>query len=200
MSRASKRAGPRASKAVKRAHKRTRAGLTLVEACAVLSISGVLVAAFVPSFARHLRFSKIAEATEQLDNLYRSSAAYYATDRDGVSGLLRGCLPESAGPSPLTPSIDPQYVDFTSIDVTGRETWSALGLSNGHHRYSYEIVVAEPGCAPRTSPRYPAVVLRAQGDLDGDGQRSLLERSAAISPDQRSLLPIIPLRIVDRVE
>lgn len=177
-----------------------RAGLTLVEACAALSLAGVLVAAFVPSFVRHLRFSKIAEASEQLDHLYRSSAAYYATDRSGPTGMLRGCLPASAGPTPITPTSDPQYVDFTSIDVPGRETWSALGLSSGHYRYSYEVTVAEPGCAPRSSPHYPAIVLRAQGDLDGDGQRSLLERAASISPDQQALLPIIPLRIVDRVE
>jgi type II secretory pathway pseudopilin PulG len=178
-----------------------RAGLTLVETCAVISLCGVLAAVFVPSFVRHLRFSKIAEASEQLDRLYRSSAAYYATDRHDDRGqLLRGCLPASAGPTPITPSTDPQYVDFASIDVTGRETWSALGVASGHFRYSYELIIAEPGCAPRSSPHYPAVVLRAYGDLDGDGQRSLLERSASISQDQRSLLPIIPLRIVDRTE
>jgi hypothetical protein len=91
-------------------------------------------------------------------------------------------------------------VDFASIDVTGRESWMALGLAAGHLRYSYELSVAEPGCGPRSAPNYPAVVLRAHGDLDGDGQRSLLERAAGISQDQRSLLPIVPLRIVDRIE
>jgi type II secretory pathway pseudopilin PulG len=174
--------------------------LSLVEACAVLSLSGVLVAAFVPSFVRHLRFSKIAEASEQLDALYRSSAAYYASDRRGSTGPLHGCLPNSAGPTPVAPTVDAQYVDFGSIDVTGRDTWTALGQVSGHFRYSYEIVVAEPGCAPRSAPQYPAVVLRAHGDLDGDGQRSLLERSASISHDQRSLMPIIPLHITDRIE
>jgi hypothetical protein len=167
----------------------------------VISLCGVLLAAFVPSFVRHLRFSKITEASEQLDGLYRSIAAYYATDREGPGGeRMRGCLPASAGPTPLTPTTDPQYVDFASIDVTGRESWMALGLAAGHLRYSYELSVAEPGCGPRSAPNYPAVVLRAHGDLDGDGQRSLLERAAGISQDQRSLLPIVPLRIVDRIE
>jgi len=167
----------------------------------VISLCGVLLAAFLPSFARQLRFSKITEASQQLDDLYRSIAAYYATDRDDLQGArVRGCLPASAGPTPLTPTTDPQYVDFASIDVTGRESWTALGLAAGHFRYSYELSVAEPGCAPRSAPQYPAVVLRAHGDLDGDGQRSLLERGAAISHDQRSLLPIVPLRIVDRIE
>jgi type II secretory pathway pseudopilin PulG len=175
-------------------------GLSLVEACAVISLSGVLIAAFLPSFVRHLRFSKIAEASEQLDVLYRASAAYYQTDRGSPSGRVRGCLPRSAGPTPITPSTDPQYVDFGSIDVTGRESWSALGKTSGHLRYSYEISVADPGCAPRAAPHYPAVVFRAHGDLDGDGQRSLLERSAAISQDQSSLVPIVPLSIVDRIE
>lgn len=168
----------------------------------MISLCGVLLAAFVPTFTRQLRFSKITEASEQLDDLYRNIAAYYATDHDDARGVrVRGCLPGSAGPTPLTPTTEPQYVDFASIDVTGRESWTALGMAAGHFRYSYELSVAEPGCAPRAAPpQYPAVMLRAHGDLDGDGQRSLLERGAAIAHDQRSLVPIVPLRILDRIE
>lgn len=180
--------------------RRARAGLSLVETCALLSLSGVLAAAFVPTFLRHLRFSKIAEASDQLDSLYRSAAAYYATEQRVQGRLARGCLPESAGPTPKQPSVDPQFVDFSSIDVVGRETWSALGQSTDTLRYSYQVRVFEPGCAPRHSPPYPAVTFQASGDLDGDGHTSLLERSASISTDQQALMPIIPLRITDRVE
>lgn len=171
-----------------------------MESCALLSLSGVLAAAFVPSFVRHLRFSKIAEASQQLDDLYRSTAAYYGTDRQAADKLVRGCLPGNAGPTPAEPSGDPQYVDFSSIEVVGPDTWRALGQDTGLLRYSYQVAIAEPGCGPRTLPVYPAATFRAIGDLDADGHHSLLERSAAISADQRSLLPIIPLRIIDRVE
>lgn len=177
-----------------------RAGLSLVETCALISLSGAMAAAFIPSFFEHLRFSKLSEASEQLDALYRGTAAYYATERRTAAGLTRGCLPESAGPTPSEPSPDPQYVDFGSTDVIGRETWETLGVSEGYYRYSYEVHVAQPGCGPRATPVYPAVTFRAVGDLDGDGQTSLVERSASISSDQRALLPLIPLRIVDRVE
>lgn len=180
---------------------RRKAGLSLVEAAALLSLSGVLAAAFVPTFLKQLRFSKIAEASQQLDALYRSSAAYYATDHRVAGQLRHGCLPESAGPTPAEPSPEPVLVDFAAPGVPGRESWRALGESAPRMlRYSYQLVVAEPGCAPRSSPAYPAVTFRASGDLDGDGNRSRLERTASIASDQRTLVPNIPLRILDRVE
>jgi hypothetical protein len=96
--------------------------------------------------------------------------------------------------------VDPVFVDFSSIDVVGSESWQALGQSTGMLRYSYSLDVPEPGCGPRKEPPYPAITFRASGDLDGDGHLSALERSASISPDQQTLAPIIPLRITDRIE
>jgi type II secretory pathway pseudopilin PulG len=177
-----------------------QAGLSLVETVALISLSGVLLAVFVPNFVRHLHFSKVAEASQRLDDLYRASAAYYATERQLAGRPTRGCLPESAGPTPSAPSRDPQPVDFLAPDVADRETWRVLGLSEATLRYSYQIVVEQPGCAPRSAPAYPALLLRAHGDLDGDGAHSVLERSASISSDQRALLPIVPLRITKRTE
>lgn len=171
-----------------------------METCALLSLSGVLAAAFVPSFFRHLRLSKIAEASEQLDSLFRSTAAYYATEQRVNGHLLRGCLPASAGPTPKQPSVDPVFVDFSSIDVVGRESWQALGQGTSMLRYSYSLDVPEPGCGPRKELPYPAITFRASGDLDGDGHLSTLERSASISADQQTLAPIIPLRTIDRIE
>lgn len=177
------------------------AGLSLVETTALLSLCGVLAAAFVPTFLRELRFSKVSEASERLDDLYRASAAYYATPQHVQGNLVRGCLPDSAGPTPSAPSVDPMPVDFGAADVVGRNSWRALGqIDTPMLRYSYQVVVAEPGCGPRAAPAFPAVIFRAAGDLDGDGVRSALERSAAISSDQQALMPLIPLRIIDRVE
>jgi type II secretory pathway pseudopilin PulG len=180
--------------------RRAQAGLSLVETAALISLSGVLLAVFVPNFVRHLHFSKVAEASQRLDDLYRASAAYYATERLLAGQPTRGCLPESAGPTPEAPSRDPTHVDFLAPEIAGRETWRALGLSEASLRYSYQVVVAQPGCAPRSAPAYPAVRLRALGDLDGDGVQSVLERTASISSDQRALMPNIPLRITQRTE
>lgn len=177
-----------------------QAGLSLVETAALVSLSGVLLAVFVPNFVRHLHFSKVAEASQRLDDLYRGTAAYYATERLLAGVSARGCLPESAGPTPSEPSETPVDVDFLAPEVAGRDTWRELGFGEGSLRYSYQVLVEQPGCAPRTAPVYPAVIFRASGDLDGDGVRSTLERTGSISQDQRALLPNIPLRITQRTE
>lgn len=172
----------------------TRAGLTLIEAALLVALIGVLLAAFIPTFVRHVHTSKLAEAVERLASLHEHAAAYY--ERRQASGLR--CLPESAGPYPATPSSEPVAVDFAA-DATGAATWSALGQAPGPLRYSYEIEVPEPGCRARPS-NVPAITLRAHGDLDGDGELSLLERSAAPSADGRALKPYGPLRVVARTE
>jgi hypothetical protein len=176
--------------------------VSLLEAASILSGVGVLLAAFMPTFLNHLRLSKIAEATEQLEALQRSTAAYYAEERRVGGKLVHGCLPDSAGPMPEAPSMDPVSVDFSASDTVGRPTWNALGLSDLRDlRYSYSVIVAHPGCAPHDiTPGSVVLTLRAEGDLDGDGVKSLIERSATLTADQRTLVPIPPLRVEHRVE
>lgn len=173
-----------------------RRGITLIEAALVLSLTGVLVAAFLPTFLRQVHTSKLAEATELLDALHRSAALYYETAHAGSTGLVRGCLPDSAGPYPLAPSPTPVSVDFLSDDA-GAPTWRALGQSQPRLlRYSYQVTVPEAGCSARLTR--PTITFQAQGDLDGDGSFSLLERTSVV--EQQQLVPQGPLRIVGRVE
>jgi len=173
--------------------------MTLVEAALVLSLTGVLLAAFVPTFLAHVRTSKLAEATERLAQLHERAAAYYAGEHVGPDGTpQQRCLPESTAPFPETPSSDPVEVDFLTAPH-GAETFRALGLTTPLLvRYSYEVAVAEPGCHARGPGT--ALTLRARGDLDGDDEPSLLERSAAPSADGRALVPVGPLRIQARTE
>ena len=191
---------PRKCPALQR--RRARAGVSLLEAAAILSGVGVLLAAFVPTFLDNLRLSKISEATDQLEALHRSAAAYYALERPVGQKLMHGCLPESAGPMPEAPSMDPIAVDFGASDTIGRPTWNALGISDMRElRYSYSVIVAKPGCAPHdVTPGSTVLTLRAEGDLDGDGVKSLIERTATLSADQRTLVPVPPLRVERRVE
>ncbi len=163
-----------------------RAGLTLIELALVLSLTGALLAAFLPTFFRHLATSKVTEAVEQLDALHRQAASYYATKR---------CLPESAGPYPEQPSAERVEVDF-SKDEHGAPTWHALGATAAAMRFTYQVDVLEPGCVQRTTG--PALSLRAFGDLDGDGATSLFERTSRI--EHGALVPQGPLRTVNRVE
>jgi type II secretory pathway pseudopilin PulG len=161
--------------------------LTLIELALVLSLTGALLAAFLPTFFRHLSTSKIAEAVEQLDALHRATASYYAAHR--------ACLPASAGPYPALPSADPVQVDFAH-DERGAATWSALGREAAPLRFGYQLEVLEPGCTQRAAG--PALYLRAFGDLDGDGVTSLFERAARV--EHGALVPQGPLRTINRVE
>jgi type II secretory pathway pseudopilin PulG len=168
----------------------------------MLSGAGVLLAMFVPTFLNHVRLSKISEATDQLEALHTQAAAYYATGRRVNGKLVHGCLPDSAGPIPSAPSLDPVPVDFGASDTIGRATWNALGITDVRDlRFSYSVIVPKAGCAPHDIAQGAAIItFRAEGDLDGDGIKSLIERSATLSADQRTLVPIPPLRVERRVE
>ena len=166
----------------------------------MIALIGVLLAAFLPTFLREIRLSKVAEATDELARLHQATAAYYEQSRI-VGGRLRyGCLPESAGPTPVTPTKKRELVDFVADTEPGRETWRALGLLQREGRFSYQVEVLAPGCGPRADVPTPLVIFRALGDLDGDGERSLVEREAAATSDQRHLVPIGVLKVERRVE
>jgi hypothetical protein len=172
----------------------------LLETAALISLVGILLAAFAPTFLRHLRMSKMTEAVETLDALHRGMAAYYADERVlGDGKRARGCLPPSVGPFPDKPSADPQLVNFDAPETD--PVWRALGMTGEQPlRFSYRVTVAQPGCGPRSDPSAPAVVLQAHGDLDGDGVFSNLERAANFSQDQAKLESVGPLHMQQRVE
>jgi type II secretory pathway pseudopilin PulG len=169
--------------------------MTLIELALVLSLTGALLAMFIPTFWRRLSTSKINEAVERLDAMHRHAASYYARTLRPHGDAFRACLPDSAGPYPERPSADRVEVDF-ALDEAGAATWKALGQSPAQLRYSYQVEIFEPGCVSRS--KGPALILRAQGDLDGDGATSLLERSAR--SDRDGLIPQGPLRILSRSE
>ncbi len=171
-----------------------------MESATVVSVFGVLLAAFTPTFFKQVRLSKVSEATEQLARMHQAAATYYEQTRLVDNHLRSGCLPGSAGPTPVVPSAVPVVVDFANGNQPGHETWSALGLEPIEARFSYAIIVKQPGCAPRKDAPSPLVLFRAEGDLDGDGERSLVERAAVASPDERSLTPYGTLKVERRVE
>lgn len=180
--------------------RKTRAGLSLVEVAAVISVIGMLLAVALPTLARTIRVSKVAEASEQLEALYQAAAAYYATPRRSEDGREVYCLPSAAGPTPATPSVDPVPVDFAHAPGPGNATWSALGFApHAALRFRYSFLPAAAGCEPERSANAPMLSLRAEGDLDGDGVLSHFERRARIAPEGK-LVPELVLHVEDRVE
>lgn len=166
----------------------------------MVSIIGVVLAVFVPTFVREMRTSKVSEATEQLEALHQAAAAYFAARHETEGGAKRRCLPAAAGPAPAEASADPVEHEFQAEDAPGAATWSALSFQPRRGvRYRYTFQPAASGCNLTAPEEGPLVTFRAEGDLDGDGKRSLFEREATIGEDG-TLVPVGILHMLDRVE
>lgn len=171
---------------------RHRPRLTLIEAALLLSLFGVVMAVFVPSFLRRVRTNKIDEASELLAELSRRTGAYYVAHGED-------CLPPSAGPTPEVPTMEPSEVDFSAPETPGHETWQALGFGAEHPvRFSYEYSASRSGCGLAASEAPVSIVFRARGDLDGDGVLSTFERRATL--DAGRFRPADALRVERRTE
>jgi type II secretory pathway pseudopilin PulG len=177
-----------------------REGLTLVEACALTCVGGVVLAVAVPTFSRQLRTSKTAEAAEQLATLHRAAAAYYAQRHENADGRRRDhCLPEAAGPAPAEPTASPRQVDFAATSTPGSATWRALGFAPAEPtRFRYSVVPVETGCGVVSTGDAHVVGLVAEGDLDGDHVLSRFERRATTRDGE--LVPAGVLVVTQRNE
>lgn len=133
--------------------------------------------------------------------MHRAAAAYYTRQHPTPEGSATSCLPPAAGPTPASPSVEPQKVDFHAEETVGSQTWRALGYQPSRAiRYRYSILPAEAGCGVEEAPpEEPLIRLRAEGDLDGDGELSIFERAATLTPDGQ-LVPDGPLLMRRRIE
>jgi len=151
---------------------------------------------FVPTFLRRVRTNKISEASELLQEMSDRAAAYYATSWEGGK---RFCLPESAGPTPATPTVDATEVDFAAEQQSGHASWEALAFQPDRPvRYSYSYRPSDHGCDLTAADELLSVSFRAEGDLDGDGVSSIFERRATIDVD--GFKPADTLHVHQRVE
>ena len=182
---------------------RRQEGLTLIETLIWISVVTSLLAVFVPTFFRNLRTSKVSEAAQQLETIHRHSAAYFEASHAPIDGGLpqRRCLPPTAGPTPELVGPDGQEVDFGAEGAPGTPTWTALGYQpETELRYRYTFLPSVAGCNLGATPEGGiALRLRAEGDMDGDGQLSRFERDARITEDGE-LVPTGVLSISNRVE
>lgn len=195
-----------------------------MEAAAIVCVVGIILAVFIPTFIQQLRTSKTSEAAEHLELLHQRAAAYFMAthtaapppgedgadedeaDQDGEapparpSVLLRRCLPPTAGPTPRNPSREPAPVDFASEETPGHATWAALGFQPEIPlRYSYSFEPTASGCGLRSPAGTYLLTLRAEGDLDADGERSVFERRSTATEDGE-LEPFGILYVRDRAE
>lgn len=185
--------------------RRGREGATFLQVALAISIAGCVLAAFVPRFLRDLHLSKVNEAATELNRMHWGAAAYFATpwlapDAPAGTPVRTHCLPEAAGPTPELPSAEPVEVDFGDPALPGSATWRSLAFfPDGPVRFRYSFVPVESGCELRSPEGTYLVTLRAEGDLDGDGARSLFERRARAN-DEGVLVPTGILYVRDRTE
>lgn len=177
-----------------------RAGLTLIETALIISAIGIVLAVVIPTFIKTLKTSKVTEVSVQLEALYQATSAYYSANYGDRRKTISYCLPGAAGPTPEKPSPTPIEVDFFSEQAQGVETWRALNFNPAAPlRFSYSFLPRISGCSLRVPPHTPMVILRAEGDLDGDDDYSTFERTVLMS-DQNTLTLEKLLFIKDRVE
>lgn len=180
---------------------RAREGATLLQVALIVFVAGTVLAAFLPTFVRELRLSKVSEASENLARMHASAAAYFAMEHTTERGTSTHCLPPPAGPTPAAPSVEPIEVDWGDASTLDGETWSALGFAPARPvRFSYVFEPSADGCGLRSPEGTYLVTFRANGDLDGDGERSVFERRAAADPRSGELVPLGILYSRDRVE
>jgi hypothetical protein len=169
---------------------RTR-GVTLVEAAIVISLVGILLAVFLPTFVRNLRASKIGEAPAHLQTLVEGFARYYPENE---------CVPAAAA-TPDAPSDEPNPVVFQHPETPGFETWAALGFEPDRPvRYRYEVIPHIEGCGVRVPPGQVLITFRAVGDLDADGHHSTFERELTLDETTGRVVDRGLLYVRDRVE
>jgi hypothetical protein len=180
--------------------RRQLAGIGLPEIMLLLGVVATGIAAGLPAFVRALRLSKVSEASEQLAHMQKGVAGYYAGTHETEAGIRHGCIPNAAGPTPTEPSPDAQNVDFADATVEGAATWQAVGFApEVALRFRYTLSPSEPGCSePGLPDEGRSVVLRAEGDLDGDRQYSLFERTLQTTRAGLAVEPV--LLTLDRIE
>ena len=159
-------------------------GFTLIELMVVVAILGILVAVAVPAFVKYARRTKTAEAEQMLAYIFRQGTAYYTGERVAGQGtgilIAADCVPDNAGPTPGAPA--PDQTRHTADFPAASPTWESLQIHTGDALYFVYTFDTTAGttCNLRNADAFTA---RAEGDQDGDGIRSLIERAAWANPN-----------------
>lgn len=170
-----------------------------------VSLVAVLLAVFIPQFAKDLRLSKVSEATNELSRIEARALSYYqqnhtpspSDSKNALRETRRRCLPEPAGPTPAEASKTPVEVVFQDEATDGSITWAAFGYEpQGPIRFRYTFTPVAATCGARGAELW---AVRAEGDLDGDGKHSVFERVNGVREDG-TVGPVGTFHVLDATE
>jgi prepilin-type N-terminal cleavage/methylation domain-containing protein len=167
------------------AARRAPEGFTLIELMIVVAILGVLAAIAIPAFSTFMRRAKSVEAVEHLNYLYGHAATYFARSH-AVAGVTGDQLAHCTVPSvdnQVTPRPDKQAGDFSAA------SFRPLGVREiiSYYRYELDNVDASAGRCGVPAGTSALYQLRARGDLDGDGQQSLIELATGTTSENEMM-------------
>jgi len=136
-----------------------------------------LAALAIPAFIGYVRRSKTAEATGNLNSMFKSAASYMASERTGQGMASTTVTYCTVGAQAVTPTPTASKQKFAA-----GANLKALGFSIADYVYfGYGMDgTAKCGWAANQTEVYTFV---AQGDLDGDGTKSKFELAAGTDGD-----------------
>lgn len=151
--------------------RRRSSAFTLIELMIVVAILGLLAAIAIPAFVSYVRRSKTAEATQNLNVLFKLAASYMGQEYAGRGTTTLTGTYCSVGSDALTPTPTADKQPFQP-GANAR----ALGFTIGDHVYFGYGLTGTQQCG--WEPSVAVYTFFAQGDLDGDGTRSTFEMAA----------------------